>query len=302
MTHPRRKFLKSATQLGYGLAFTAVGSRLIGCSPAKNTAGSTVGSGVVNTKPFGLQLYTLRDDLPKDPKGVLKQVASFGYKQIEGYEGPQGIFWGMSHTDFKKYMDELGMAFISSHCDTKKNFEEKAAQAAAIGMKYLINPFLGKQKSLDDYKRAADDFNKNGEICRKAGLKFAYHNHDYSFIAVDGQFPQDIMMQNTDPALVDYEMDIYWVVAAGQDPDAWFKKYPGRFKLGHVKDRRRNAAPADHDASVVVGTGSIDFSDILKKAEANGMAYFIIEQEAYEGTTPLLAAQQNAEAMRNLKY
>jgi sugar phosphate isomerase/epimerase len=303
--HPRRKFLKSATQLGAGLALTAVGSKLVGCNSAKKSTGTTTAGttgNAVNNKPFGLQLYTLRDDLPKDPKGVLKQVASFGYKQIEGYEGPMGLFWGMSHTDFKKYMDDLGLQFISSHCNTHKNFEEKAAQAAAIGMQYLINPYLGKQASLDDYKRAADDFNKNGEICRKAGLKFAYHNHDYSFTQQDGQFPQDIMMQNTDPALVDYEMDIYWVITAGQDPETWFKKYPNRFKLGHVKDRRKGAPQTDHDASVVVGIGSIDYSDVLRKAAANGMNYFIIEQEAYAGTTPLKAAQDNAEAMRHLNY
>jgi sugar phosphate isomerase/epimerase len=300
MTHPRRKFLKSAAQLGSGLVLTAVSTKLVGCGPSKKAVGTTGGAGNTATRPFGLQLYTLRDDLPKDPKGVLKQVASFGYKQIEGYEGPLGLFWGMSNTEFKKYMDDLGMQFISSHCNTKENFEQKAAQAAEIGMKYLINPYLGKQQSLDDYKRAADDFNKNGEICRKAGLKFAYHNHGYSFTQQDGQFPQDIMMQNTDPNLVDYEMDMYWTVTAGQDPDAWFKKYPGRFTLGHVKDRRKGATPGDPDASVVIGTGSIDYNDILKKAAAAGMQYFIVEQEAYEGTTPLKAAQDDAEAMRHL--
>ena len=303
MNHPRRKFLKSATQLSFGLALATVGSKIAGCNPAKRTAAAagTAGSDMAaRTRPFGLQLYTLRDDMPKDPKGILKQVASFGYKQIEGYEGPQGLFWGMSNTDFKKYMDDLGLQYISSHCNTKQNFEEKAAQAASIGMKYLINPYLGKQPTLDDYKRAADDFNKNGEICRKAGLKFAYHNHDYSFTAVDGQFPQDVMMQGTDPALVDYEMDMYWVVTAGQDPKAWFKKYPNRFKLGHVKDRRKNTT--EQADSVVVGTGSIDFTDLLKDARAAGMEYFIIEQERYDGTTPIAAVQQNAEYMKKLVF
>ncbi len=303
MNHPRRKFLKSATQLSFGLALATVGSKIAGCNPAKRAAASAGMAGsdmAAGTRPFGLQLYTLRDDMPKDPKGILKQVASFGYKQIEGYEGPQGLFWGMSNTDFKKYMDDLGLQYISSHCNTKQNFEEKAAQAAAIGMKYLINPYLGKQPALDDYKRAADDFNKNGEICRKAGLKFAYHNHDYSFTAVDGQFPQDVMMQGTDPALVDYEMDMYWVVTAGQDPKAWFKKYPNRFKLGHVKDRRKNTT--EQADSVVVGTGSIDFTDLLKDARAAGMEYFIIEQERYDGTTPIAAVQQNAEYMKKLVF
>lgn len=303
MNHPRRKFLKSAAQLSSGLVLAAVGTKLVGCGPAKN-APATVGNTAADagnaaaTRPFGLQLYTLRDDLPKDPKGILKQVASFGYKQIEGYEGAAGIFWGMSNTDFKKYMDDLGMQYISSHCNTKQNFEEKAAQAAAIGMKYLIAPYLGKQPSLDGYKRAAEDFNRNGEICRKAGLKFAYHNHDYSFTQQDGQFPQDIMMQNTDPALVDYEMDMYWVVTAGQDPKAWFDKYPNRFKLGHVKDRRKGTTETAD--SVVIGTGSIDFDDLIPKAKAAGMEYFIVEQERYDGTTPLQAAQADAEAMRRL--
>src|SRR3954452_14021376 len=115
MSHPRRKFLKSATQLGAGLALTAVSSKLlVGCHSAKKVASTTASAAMgaaTNTRPFRLQLYTLRDDLPKDPKGILKQVASFGYTQIEGYEGPQGIFWGMSNTDFKKYMDDLGMQF-----------------------------------------------------------------------------------------------------------------------------------------------------------------------------------------------
>jgi sugar phosphate isomerase/epimerase len=96
-----------------------------------------------------------------------------------------------------------------------KDFEQKAAQAGEIGMKYLICPFLGPQKSMDDFKRFADQFNKSGEICKKNGLRFAYHNHGYSFQPLDGQLPQDVMMTSTDASLVDYEMDIYWVVTAG---------------------------------------------------------------------------------------
>lgn len=294
MTHPRRKFLKSATQLGCGLVLTSISQNIIGCK-ATSKIGNT-------TKPFGLQLYTLRDELPKDPKGVLKQVASFGYKQIEGFEGRQGMFWGMSHTEFKKYMDDLGMNFVSSHCDINKDFEQKADQAAAIGMKYLIAPYLGKQKSMDDYKRAAERFNDRAAICKKAGIRFAYHNHDYSFVPVDGVFPQDIMMQNTDKDMMDYEMDIYWVVTAGQDPVAWFKKYPNRFKLCHVKDRRKGAPITDHDASVVAGTGSIDYPTILKAAEKEGMAYYIIEQEHYDNMTQVQAAKLNADYMKQLRF
>ena len=254
------------------------------------------------SKPFGLQLYTLRDDFPKDPRGVLKQVADAGYKQVESFEGPKGMFWGMSNTEFKAYVEGLGMQVVSSHCDIHKDFERKAGEAAAIGMKYLICPWLGPQKTLDDYKRAADTFNARGAVCKKEGLRFAYHNHDYSFTPLNGQFPQDVMMQATDPGLVDYEMDIYWVVTAGQDPKAWFDKYPNRFRLSHVKDRQKGIAASEKNASVNVGTGSIAWADVLDRAEDRGMQYFIVEQERYEGTTPLQAVAANARFMQQLRY
>jgi sugar phosphate isomerase/epimerase len=291
MNYQRRDFLKDATKLGCGLALAGISQDLIGCS-ATNVK--------ENGKPFGLQLYTLRDEMPKDPKGVLKQVASYGYKQIESYEGDKGIFWGMTHTDFKKYMDDLGMQIVSSHCNMDKDFEQKAAQAAEIGMKYLLCPHLGAQKALDDYKRAAEKFNNRGEICKKAGIRFGYHNHDYSFIPFEGQFPQDIMMQNTDANLVDYEMDIYWVVTAGQNPVEWLNKYPARFKLLHIKDRKKGASPSDKDASANVGTGGIDFKNIVKTAKQNGINYYIVEQERYDNTTPLAAAKEDADYMKKL--
>jgi sugar phosphate isomerase/epimerase len=251
---------------------------------------------------FGLQLYTLRDVLPKDPKGVLKQVASFGYKQIESYDHDElGIFWGMKNTEFKKLMDDLGMKIVSSHCDMNKDFERKAAEAGEIGMAYLLCPHLGPQKKIDDFKKFADTFNQKGEICKKNGIRFGYHNHDYSFVPLEGQYPQDVMMQNTDKNLVDYEMDIYWVVTAGQDPIAWIDKYPNRFKLSHIKDRKKGVAPSKREVSVVLGTGSIDFQKIIKEARAKGMDYYFVEQEAYENTTPIEATRADAEYMKNFK-
>lgn len=289
MNYQRRDFLKLGSSLALGLA--------IAPSACKSLAGGASGTGIDS---FGLQLYTLRDDLPKDPKGVLKQIASFGYKQIEGYESDKGIFWGMSNTDFKKYMDDLGLNYVSTHCDINKDFEKKAAQAAAIGMKYLICPYIGPQKSLDDYKKVADQFNQRGEICRKNGIRFAYHNHDYSFKLVDGQYPQDVMMNNTDASLVDYEMDIYWVVTGGQDVEAWLKKHKNRFRLCHVKDRTKGAT--ESGASCDLGTGSIDFPTLLKAAKQNGMQYYIVEQERYDGTTPLKAVEADAVYMKNFKF
>ena len=290
MHYNRRSFLKFTGAVGTGLALNSLGSSsLFAAESAKPLT------------HFGIQLYTLRDVIPGDPKGVLKQLASFGYNEIESYEGAKGMFWGMGHTGFKNYMDELGMKIVSSHCDITKDFDKKAAEAAEIGMKYLICPWKGPQKSLDDFKRFADEFNQKGEICKKNGIRFAYHNHDYSFKAMDGQLPQDVMMNGTDPSLVDFEMDIYWVAAAGVDIEAWFKKYKKRFRLCHVKDRSKNPGTDNGKNSVDLGTGSIDWPKILKSAKKYGMQYYIVEQEAYPNGSSLEAAKVNAAYMKTLK-
>jgi sugar phosphate isomerase/epimerase len=307
MTYNRRLFLKNSGLFASGIALAG-----IGC--ASNSGNNGDGSDSANTTDtastvvseqaigqFGLQLYTLRDDIPKDPKGILKQVAGMGYKQVEGYEGPKGLWWGMKNKEFKSYLDEIGLTMVSSHCDFQKNFDRKAAEAGEIGLKYLIAPYLGAQKKLDDFKKFADQFNKCGDICKKNGLKFAYHNHGYSFEKLEGEYPQDVMMQGTNPETVDYEMDIYWVAVPEEDPEAWLKKYPGRWKLVHVKDRDKGAPKGEGDWSVDLGTGKLDFKKILKTAKDNGVEYFIVEQEKYTNSTPLKSAQVDADYMKNLK-
>ena len=307
MNYNRRLFLRNS-----GIFASAVALAGIGCASggnnndgddttAKNsdTTSNAVAEQAIGQ--FGLQLYTLRDDLPKDPKGILKQVADMGYKQIEGYEGSKGLWWGMKNKEFKSYLDELGVTMISSHCDIKKDFERKAQEAGEIGLKYLICPYLGPQKKLDDFKKFADDFNKKGDICKKHGLRFAYHNHDYSFEKLEDQYPQDVMMQNTNADTVDYEMDIYWVAVPGEDPETWLKKYPNRWRLVHVKDREKGAPKGEGEASTDLGTGSIDYKKVLRTAKDNGVEYFIVEQEKYTNSTPLKSAQVDAEYMKNLK-
>lgn len=281
MNNDRRNFIKLGSLSALGLAmpvkkFSFLNDEIFGS---------------LKIKQFGIQLWTVKEDMAKDAKDTLKKIAGDGYKQIESFEGKQGMFWGMTNKEFKKYMDELGMKIISSHCDTTKDFERKAAEAAEIGMKYLICPWKGPQKSIDDFKRFADEFNKNGEVCKKNGIRFAYHNHDYSWKPVDGQIPQEVMMDNTDKNLVDFEMDIYWVVAAGVDPQVYFKKYPNRFRLCHVKDLGKTAT--GHE-SVHLGTGTIDFHSILKTGKENGLEYFIVEQEAFTNTNPLESAKIDA--------
>jgi sugar phosphate isomerase/epimerase len=291
MQQSRRKFLQLTGATAAGLTLTGLSghSLFVGNAEARKI------------KNFGLQLYSLRDVLPNDPKGVLKQVASFGYKQIESYEGKDGMFWGMSPADFKTYMDDLGMKIVASHCDMNTDFEKKAANAASIGMKYLICPWVGPQKTMDDFKKLATTFNQKGEICRKNGIRFAYHNHDYSFKPLEGQLPQDVMMNSTDASLVDFEMDIYWVVTAGQYPVDWFKKYPNRFTACHVKDRAKNPETDNGKNSVDLGTGIIDFPKILKASRKYGMEYFIVEQEYYPNSTSLKSVEVDAGYMKRLK-
>ncbi|PWT76829.1 MAG: sugar phosphate isomerase [Bacteroidetes bacterium] len=286
--------------LASGLAFGSIAAKAFTNPSLSNSLFSSHSKEKLDQ--FGLQLWTVKDVMAKDPQDTLKQVASFGYKLIEGFEGGKGMFWGMTNKEFKKTMDDLGLDFISSHCDINNNngqFEKKAALASEIGMKYLICPYYGAQKTLDDYKKAADKFNACGEICKKNGLRFAYHNHWYTFQVQDGVKPQEILLKNTDPGLVDYEMDIYWVVTVGSDPTEWLQKYPNRFRLCHMKDRKIDAGPKDMDASTELGTGSIDFPKIARVAKANGMEYFIVEQEKFHGPT-LDAAKANAVFMKNL--
>lgn len=285
MSNSRRDFLRNSALAGLALSV-----------PFRNQLMAMAPTG----KPYGMQLWTVKEALAKDPLAVLKHLSASGYKQIESFEGDKGIFWGMKNTEFKKTMDGLGMKIVSAHCDHVNNFERKAAEAGEIGMKYLICPWVGPQDSLDKYKRLADQFNTCGEIAKKNGIRFAYHNHDYSFKALNGVVPQDLMIQNTNAALVDFEMDMYWTVAAGVDPIAYMKKFPNRFKLVHVKDLVK-LDKGEHE-SCIIGKGTIDYKSILPQATQQGVQYFIVEQEAYTGTTELDAAKADAAYMKTLSW
>ena len=308
MQRPRRHFLRQSAK------FTAAGLLLPiwACGPAEsdateadveeideNEARAAAGGGTLDA--FGIQLYTLRDVFPGDVKGTLKKVADYGYKQVEGYETDRGIFWGMEPQEFKDYLDELGLTMVSTHCNIDQNFEQKAKDAASIGMDYLICPYIGAQGSKEAWQGVVDKFNDRGQICADNGIRFAYHNHGYSFENVYGIVPQDFMMENTNDS-VDYEMDIYWVVTGGADPVAYLEKYPGKWKLCHVKDRLKDAPAGEADASADLGTGSIDFTRILAAARDQGMEYYIVEQERYDNGTPLEAAQVDAAYLRDLTF
>ncbi len=287
MNNSRRDFLRNSALAGLAMSM-----------PFKNELMAMASS----SNPFGIQLWSVKQALGTDPLAVLKQLSENGYKKVESFEGPKGIFWGMKNKEFKKVMDDLGMNLVSSHCNDTGNlatFERKAAEAGEIGVKYLICAFKGPQKSLDNFKQFIDEFNACGEIAKKHGLRFAYHNHDYSFKAMDGVVPQDLMMQGTNPDLVDFEMDMYWTVAAGVDPVAYMEKYPNRFKLVHVKDLSKTAK--GHE-SCVIGKGTIDYKSLLPKVAKRGVQHMIVEQEAYTGTNEMDSARDNATYVKTLKW
>lgn len=288
----RRSFLQST-----GLA--AAGTLL-----ARNAMASTPG---IKMKNFGLQLWTVKEDMAKDPKGTLKEIAKYGYTEIEGFEGPQGMFWGMTPAQFEQYTrEQLGIKMVSSHCGysvlsgQENSLEGKAVQAGSIGMPYLICPYKGPQKTADDFKRIADEFNKCGAICKKYNVTYGYHNHDYSFKPVDGQIPLDILLENTDKDTVVFELDLYWAITAGIDPYHYLDKYNKRFRLVHVKDRKKDAAPTDTDASCDLGTGSVSWEPLLHHAKYKGVRFFIVEQERFDNSTPLQSAEADAKFMKPL--
>ena len=254
---------------------------------------------VTVTKP-GIQLYSLRDDMEKDAKGTLKKVAAMGYKEIESYPGKNGFLWGMTPAEFKSYMSELGLTAVSTHTGIEKNMPELMGKAAAAGFKNFVVSWIGKEKrgNLDGFRKVADEFNKLGEMAKQQGLMFGYHNHDYPFIEMEGQVPYDILLKNTDPKLVTYELDLFWVIEPGKDPVTYFNKYPGRFSMAHIKDRD----PADPKQSIVIGKGNLDLSKMMTAAQKAGVRHYFVEVEEYGKLTPTESVEQSLAGMKKLVF
>jgi sugar phosphate isomerase/epimerase len=255
-------------------------------------------------RSFGIQLYMVRDDMKKDPSGTLKRLGRMGYNQIESFDGDNGLFWGMSNKEFSHIARESGLTLISSHyAGDNKGFEKTAGMAAEIEMKYLIYPWKGPQKSIDDFKKIADEFNVYGAICKKHGLRFAYHPHDYPYKKVDGQLPIDVLLDHTDPELVDYEMDIYYTVTEGLDPEYYIKKYKPRFRLCHMRDVMKVRLPAGskEESACDLGNGIINYKQLISTALDNGMQYFFVEQSRLFNETALQSAGINADYLQYLR-
>lgn len=235
-------------------------------------------------KKTGLALYTVRDAMGKDPSAALSEVASIGYDWVEAADHSDRKFYGMAPKEFGKLVKRAGMEPLSSHSQIRpENHEQMIEDAAEAGMKYIMLPSLPQDwsSSLDGYQRAADFFNKAGERCRKAGITFGFHNHQIEFQEINRRVPYDLLLENTDPKLVTFELDIAWITAAGKDPVAYFRKYPGRFGVWHLKD----LTPEKLDATL--GEGIIDFKPILAEARTAGMKYWFLEQDHCRTHTPM---------------
>ncbi|HEY3405883.1 MAG TPA: sugar phosphate isomerase/epimerase [Ohtaekwangia sp.] len=244
-------------------------------------------SAMKSKKAMGLQLYSLRDIIGADPKGVLQKVASFGYKELEAYSYKDGKIFGMDYTEFCNYVKSLGMKVVSGHYgldQIKGDTWKKAVEDAKKNKQPLmVVPYIQaeQRKSIDDYKRIIADLNAAGEVCNSMGVRMAYHNHDFEFMELDGQVPYELMLKDLDPKKVGMELDLYWVVYAGKDPLKYFEQHPGRFEAWHIKDMDKT----DRKRNADVGTGSIDFKPILAKAKQSGCKYFFVEQETYPGAS-----------------
>lgn len=253
----------------------------------------------------GIQLYMVKEDMERDAIGTLKQLGAMGYTQIESYGSDKGIFWGSTNTEFKKLATGFGLDLVSTHYNpcTLAEFDKLAADAAAIGMKQLVCPWLGPQKNIDAFKRFADDFNKRGAICKKHKLQFGYHPHDYPYKPVNGQLPIDVLLAHTDPDLVHYQMDVYYTVTEGADPFAYLKKYKDRFTSMHLRDvlKQRLPAGSKEESACDMGEGIINFPKLIAAAMANGAQYFFAEQSRFYKETPLQSAKKNAAYLKVMR-
>jgi len=251
--------------------------------------------------PLGVQLYSVRDLLPKDFDGTLHKLSSIGYKVVEaaGYYNKTAAQW-------KQSMDAAGLRCISSHhalADLKSKFDELLEYAHGIGLEYIICSWAGirrdpKKKGeldLDDWRWTADQFNEMGRKIKAAGLTFGYHNHWVEFGTENGTVFYDELLKRTDPQYVVFEMDCGWVVAGGHNPVQYLKANPGRFPLFHVKDLVKG--PDGKYKNVIMGKGSIDYKPIFKAG--TGVKQYFIEQEEYT-FNPIEDLKQDAEFMRKL--
>jgi sugar phosphate isomerase/epimerase len=297
----RRKFLRTASA---SVAFAAT------CSDAPWLMANPLGL------QLGLQLYSVRDLLPKDYEGTLSQLSALGYREVEA-----AGFFGRSPSEVKHAMEQAGLHCVSAHysyADLAPRLAEAIEFGTALGLEYIIcaspglpdgSPAKSADKkvareamTLSDWRWNAEQFNRMGERVHAAGIKFGYHNHTAEFRAVGGVVIYDELLRLTDPAKVTMEMDCGWVVVAGKSPADYFQRYPTRFSMLHVKDFQLGRGPGsdtDPPPSAELGRGNIDYRPIFAAASKTDIKHAFIEQEQYD-MPPLEALKIDAEYMKAL--
>jgi sugar phosphate isomerase/epimerase len=243
---------------------------------------------------IGVQLYTVRHQMEKDFEGTIARVAATGYQEVE-FAG----YFGRSPGAVRALLDKNGLAAPSSHVSLAPAEWRAALDAApVVGHHYLVIAWIPpeQRRTLDDYKRAAERLNRAATEANAAGLHFAYHNHDFEFQPFDGKLPYDVLLAETDPKLVQMEMDLYWITKGGQDPLAYFARWPGRFPMVHVKD---SAGPPDH-RMVEVGAGKIDFKKIFAQSDQAGIRHYFVEHD--EPADPFASIRASCEYLKHLEF
>lgn len=280
----RRNFLKTTTAFAAGSMVLP----MISCT---------------KEKVIGLQLYTVRDKIQQDLDGTFNRLAEIGYNSMEaaGYNIADGTFYGMKPKAFSDKLKGLGMPLNSSHSVFEPDVAEKVfADAAEAGSKYVIYAYLPEEfrKNIDGYKATAEKFNKMGEIAKKYDIRFGYHNHAFEFDKMDGKMGMDVLHDETEPELVTFETDLYWVTRGGQNPVEYLKKYPGRTELWHVKDMTKT----DDMFFAPVGSGRLDFESIFALKGTAGMKMFFVEQDSFRDLDAFESVEMSFNYLNNADF
>lgn len=243
-------------------------------------------SSVSRKKPLAIQFYTIRDAVSDNLEKALEKLAALGFTELEIY-GYNGTFFGKSRTEFLTILKQTGLKVISSHHTTGiihqdegtllYGWEKGVEDLHFIGSQYMVCSYIfPEERTVENYKKLPELFDKCGKATQKAGIQFAYHNHDFEFEKLENdKSVYDFILENTSSERVKMELDLYWISKAGLDPLAYFEKYPGRFPLWHVKDMK--AGTKDFTE---IGNGLIDFKKIFSAKERAGLQYWFLEQDS----------------------
>ncbi len=302
MKTSRRTFVKAGTLAAFATAFLP--GSLFALAKAK---------GIV-----GLQLYSVREDMLKDPVGTMNHLAKMGYVYVEHANYIDHKFYGYKAKEFRKILDGLGLKMISGHTvmgkqhwdvakqDFSDSWKQTIEDAAILGQKYVISPSMDStmRDTYDDFKRYMGVFNKCGELCQKHGMKFGYHNHDFEFSEkLNGEKLFDIMMKSMDPKLVVVQLDIGNLYNGGAIALDVVNQYPGRFENVHVKDEIKATSGNEKYESTILGEGIVDTKKVIDTmTKIGGTTCYIIEQESYQGKLPLDCVKTDLEIMKKWGY